>query len=99
MNLHNEHPVQHPMLLNEIRNYHKTSHILKEQKNEILMGPNHPIFSGALIPEQSRKYFQPRFDPIINPVVYTNADRIHFKLGEPNFDHLHPPNFNFGDFI
>jgi hypothetical protein len=36
MNLHNKHPVQHPMLLNEIHNFNfnnKTSHILKEQKN------------------------------------------------------------------
>ena len=96
MNLHNEHPVQNTMLLNEIRNFNKTSHILKEQKNEILMGPNHPIFSCALIPEQSRKYLQPRFDPIINPAIYKN---LALRPGNPNFDNLPPPNFNFGDFI
>jgi hypothetical protein len=96
MNLHDKPPVQHPMLLNEIRNFNFNN---KDKKNEILMGPNHPIFSSTFIQSQhtrTREYLQPRFDPIINTAIYSN---LALRSGNPNFDHLPPPNFNFGDFI
>jgi PI31 proteasome regulator N-terminal len=71
-----------------------------------LMGPNHPLFQGGPggirggIPLGGPGSMQPRFDPIYPDVIdfpgggQAPAGRLHRPrpLGDPNPDHLRPPN-------
>lgn len=66
-----------------------------------LMGPNHPAFHGrvpgSLPPPSGPGSMQPRFDPIVPPCLNNNNNnedplRTDGGGGEPNPDHLPPPN-------
>ena len=62
-----------------------------------LMGPNHPAFHGTVpgnLPMGGPGSMQPRFDPIVPPCLNGNEDprRRRGANGEPNPDHLPPPN-------
>ena len=64
-----------------------------------LMGPNHPAFRGnppGSLPMQGGPgSMQPRFDPIVPPCLNNNEQdplRRRGAKGEPNPDHLPPPN-------
>lgn len=64
-----------------------------------MMGPNHPMFQGGGMhgpPLGGPGSMQPRFDPVYPPGVEIDIDgnprRNRPSRGEPNPDHLRPPN-------